>query len=804
MIVMASYIKGLAKIGKYSLVMGTASGVGFATYVGGKSNLFFHKVQSNVTNAFESTKQHAFDFKESLGDQFQNMAVSIQDDNQDDFTNLLSDALQSWKNGVVITLSKEQDLQDDADELQVSPANITMASQPHDQFNPFIKKLLHIQSILDKLKEAGVGADIQLPSIVVIGSQSSGKSSVLESIIGHEFLPKGNNLVTRRPLELTLINHADVYAVFDDMRDLGQMTDFKNVARTLLTLNNAISIDEIANAKPIKLTIYSPFVPDLRLIDLPGYIRVASADQPPSLQQGIESLCAKYVKAPNIILAISAADVDLANSDALRVAKSVDPTGSRTLGILTKLDKIEPQSAANLLANKQYPLKLGYIGVICPPGNPIQQSVFPNLQVGFPTLRTKLVDILTDAMKAYSESNLTKVLDVLDVEKYGFNVNYHDSKVSPNGYIDQLHDTVKQHIRQTVRTYTEHHVLEDIQRLLHLQLINILETTYLVDNDIGNITTSDYWVNQLMHATALLTKSGIGRLATHEVHGHLKDNLGLHHINAFEHHVELKMAVDGCIEDVIKERLLRTVDNIEHILKPWKTEHIGSNVEDIWESSRGNAIEMLKQEMGHSWEQYNAIQGSFGRWTFPSLIKELKTTGHLNMEEEDVKLVQQALYHESRAELLKLRIQHLQKDCKGPTQMLYNNQEQQGWGSWLVGSKREQTQVINSSLMIDESLNPIMRTKKESVICPEAFLFALSSQMAVIAAKYIWLDLVLETYTRLPLELEDRVFSKYRAISRELISENPKVKNQIEAQDRIDLLEKAANELRKVTRDRDK
>ena len=47
---------------------------------------------------------------------------------------------------------------------------------------------------------------LTLPSIVVIGSQSSGKSSVLEAIVGHEFLPKGNNMVTRRPIELTLIH----------------------------------------------------------------------------------------------------------------------------------------------------------------------------------------------------------------------------------------------------------------------------------------------------------------------------------------------------------------------------------------------------------------------------------------------------------------------------------------------------------------------------------------------------------------------------------------------------------------------
>lgn len=52
----------------------------------------------------------------------------------------------------------------------------------------------------------GVQQFVKLPRIAVLGSQSSGKSSVLESIVGLDFLPRGDGLVTRRPLELRL-NH---------------------------------------------------------------------------------------------------------------------------------------------------------------------------------------------------------------------------------------------------------------------------------------------------------------------------------------------------------------------------------------------------------------------------------------------------------------------------------------------------------------------------------------------------------------------------------------------------------------------
>ncbi|VDM18081.1 unnamed protein product, partial [Wuchereria bancrofti] len=65
--------------------------------------------------------------------------------------------------------------------------------------------------VINKLQEvfSAVGtreAEIQLPQIVVVGSQSAGKSSVLEGIVGRDFLPRGSGIVTRRPLILQLVN----------------------------------------------------------------------------------------------------------------------------------------------------------------------------------------------------------------------------------------------------------------------------------------------------------------------------------------------------------------------------------------------------------------------------------------------------------------------------------------------------------------------------------------------------------------------------------------------------------------------
>jgi replication fork clamp-binding protein CrfC len=184
------------------------------------------------------------------------------------------------------------------------------------------KKLIEIRNLL---KNVETDSSIRLPSIVVVGSQSSGKSSVLEAIVGHEFLPKGSNMVTRRPIELTLINTPESdyeYSEFPQLQ-LGKITSFQKVQKTLTDLNMAVSDKECVSKKPIELKIYSKNIPDLTLVDLPGYIQVVNKNQPVELKEKITQLCEEYIQEPNIILAVCAADVDLANSEGILKLTSV-------------------------------------------------------------------------------------------------------------------------------------------------------------------------------------------------------------------------------------------------------------------------------------------------------------------------------------------------------------------------------------------------------------------------------------------------------------------------------------------------
>lgn len=116
----------------------------------------------------------------------------------------------------------------------------------------------------------------------------------------------------------------------------------------------------------INLKIYSPYVLNLTLVDLPGITKVPTGDQPEDVEEQIRSMCYEFISNPNaIILAVTAANQDLVNSDGLKMARSVDPDGERTIGVLTKVDIMDQGTdCADILANRVVPLRRGYVAVV--------------------------------------------------------------------------------------------------------------------------------------------------------------------------------------------------------------------------------------------------------------------------------------------------------------------------------------------------------------------------------------------------------------------------------------------------------
>ncbi|KAK4988054.1 Dynamin-related GTPase protein [Elasticomyces elasticus] len=261
--------------------------------------------------------------------------------------------------------------------------------------------LLGIVNKLQDLVFNTIGNDsLDLPQIVVVGSQSSGKSSVLENIVGRDFLPRGSGIVTRRPLILQLINvpsdrddrpdHDEVHVPHTPASVAGQdewaefhhipgrkFREFSDVKREIENETARIAGNNKGiNRQPINLKIYSPHVLSLTLVDLPGLTKVPIGDQPSDIEKQTRNLITEYIAKPNsIILAVSPANNDIVNSEALKLARYVDPMGRRTIGVLTKLDLMDHgTNALDILSGRVYPLKLGFIGVV----NRSQQDIQGN------------------------------------------------------------------------------------------------------------------------------------------------------------------------------------------------------------------------------------------------------------------------------------------------------------------------------------------------------------------------------------------------------------------------------------------
>ncbi|CAM9678280.1 unnamed protein product [Scytosiphon promiscuus] len=327
---------------------------------------------------------------------------------------------------------------------------------------PIVNKLQDVFSAIGQ-------TPIDLPQIVVIGSQSAGKSSVLENVVGRDFLPRGTGIVTRRPLVLQLYNTAGSaggkrggsagsagpagggavassssapptpprgdsgytvtgrqdttsgglvggrVAAFGGSsngsvlpgaaprtpgrtgrggpgagggvtppsspkpptpeREWGEFLhlpgqkffNFAEIREEIVRETDRLTgSNKGISAKSINLRIYSPFVLNLTMVDLPGITKVATGDQPPDIEDQIRAMCLQYIKNPNaIILSVTSANTDLANSDALKMAREVDPKGDRTVGVLTKIDLMDPGTdAGDMLDNRVIPLKRGFVGVI--------------------------------------------------------------------------------------------------------------------------------------------------------------------------------------------------------------------------------------------------------------------------------------------------------------------------------------------------------------------------------------------------------------------------------------------------------
>ena len=323
-------------------------------------------------------------------------------------------------------------------------------------------------SLINKLQEiltvSQLKYKINLPQIICIGSQSSGKSSIIESIIGKDFLPKGSGIITRRPIILQLINQkeGEDYCEFF-LKPNEKITDFSKVTKEIILQTEKIAGKEkLISDKPIIMKIYSTKLIDLTLVDLPGLVKVPLKGQPENIDNQIKKIVLDFISNSNsIILAITPSNIDISNSDSLKIAREVDPYFTRTLGVISKVDLVENyKEFVNIIKNNVYPLKYGYIGVTCRTSkenlnnksldNQIQdeEEIYKEIDdyndilnnLGIKNLTIKLKDLLTEKIKLSIptiKENLNNIIfkKQKELKELGDEIILEDNEISMNTFL---------------------------------------------------------------------------------------------------------------------------------------------------------------------------------------------------------------------------------------------------------------------------------------------------------------------------------------------------------------------------------
>lgn len=245
-----------------------------------------------------------------------------------------------------------------SDPLPGSAAGDGLASEIGDAT---LQKLLSEDhgALLDRIDQLRVvGFDLPLPQIVVCGDQSSGKSSVLEAISRLSF-PRGQGRCTTFPTELVLRrghacgpqvkiepahnrNEAEKRALRQPLLSATDEVNFHNVFEKARARLQSFGAQSLYHKDVLRIEVHNPSWPPLTLVDLPGIIHSDPSEQEKGSVEKVQAIVRSYLEGPNtVILAVMSAANDPEIQQVLEMVKEVDPEGKRTLGIITKPDRIE-------------------------------------------------------------------------------------------------------------------------------------------------------------------------------------------------------------------------------------------------------------------------------------------------------------------------------------------------------------------------------------------------------------------------------------------------------------------------------
>ena len=466
------------------------------------------------------------------------------------------------------------------------------------------------------------------------------------------------------------------------------------------------------------------------------------------------------------------------------------------------------------MLNKKYPLRLGYVGVItkAPAAKTGAGGLFSRKQisgyqafvaqqnfehtflkenkeaffgctVGTRNLKKKLMKVLEKTMAASLRPTHLAIQQELEETSYQFKVEFNDRPLTPEMYLANNIDVLKLGTKDLSHSFSRNELKSILKSALDQKVLDLMAERYwnkpfeLKNNTFEpdlreltqiNIDNDIYWHKKLDLITSSLTKLGVGRLSTNLITNALLTEVeNLVDNTQLRNHPMAKSAVRDAAKSVLSNKYYSTADQVENCIKPYKYE---IELEDReWQTSKENAVNLLKEEMRQCDELYHDLKSQVGGRKLQQVVTyleklkqqqnsdiDLSTNEALGFSPTLIQRGKDAIFLKERLSLLKMRYQFVKnsKKCK---------------------------------------------RKESKYQCPEIFLDAVVTKITNTAVLFLNVELLSDFYYNFPRELDLKFFSNLSKDEIEkLAKEDPKIKKHIELQERKDILENALSKIESV------